>query len=222
MKARPTLLFVFAALLLLASSGTSVSAQTPASAPTREQALKDASKALSKNSRYQYQDVTLTFKPLDFKSCKVSYTFEQVSSLGNENFGRATVDSNSANGTAVNNSSTSRQTTSTVTGNSAGMMSDNNPTFSNREATFFNTKRTTTVDLADVDVDKIAVVTKPKGVLVVFRTLEGKRSITRSSKGNGAVPEQTSGDVLPIVSEKKAAVVKEALANAVHSCREQH
>jgi hypothetical protein len=198
----------------------SVFGQSAPQTITREQALKEASKALSRNARYQNQDVTMTFKALDFKTCKVSYTFEQVSSLGNENFGRASVDSNSAAGSAVNNSSTTRQTVSSVTGNSAGNLSNNDPTFSNREATFFNTKRTTSFDLADIDANSITVVTNPKGVFLSFRTLEGRRTIVRNTKGNGAVPDATSGEVLPIVSEKKAAIVKESLSNAINACRQ--
>lgn len=194
-------------------------AQTDANA-ARDAAIKAVKKELEKNSRYLVQDIVIDFKPMDFKSCKVSYTFQRINSLGSDNFGSATVDRNSATGSAVAASSTSSQTVSSVTGNSAGLRSDNNPTFNNRDASSFNTQRITYLDLGEINAASVAYKAFPDGVRLGFAMIGGRPLIEKRAAGGGAAASTTfSVEFLPIVSEKKAESVKAALLEAIRQCQ---
>lgn len=198
----------------------SVSAQKPdAAPPTKEQALKELRKQLERNSRYQVQEVIINFRAMDFKTCNIKYTFERPDATGGDNFGRAQYDPASPNAVAVNQGSRGTQTTSSVTGNSAGVMSNNDPTFSNRESTFFNTQRTTTMNLADIDTTSFQVVKNNKGTFLTLKTLDGKRTIVRTARGNGATPGESSAEVLPLSGDKKVEEIKQALTQAVTVCK---
>lgn len=211
----------FASFLLLASmvaasgQGTAV----PSAAMTKDQALKELRKSLEKNSRYQVQDIIINFKAMDFKTCNISYTFERPTAIGGDNFGRATVDPASPGSVAVRNSSSSSQTTSSVTGNSAGMMSDNNPSLTNRESSFFNTQKVTTMNLADIDLASIAPASNTKGSFITMKTIQNRRSIVRSARGNGSDPATLSGEALPLVNEKKFETLKQAFTDAITVCQ---
>jgi hypothetical protein len=191
----------------------------PAAPPTKEQALKELRKQLERNSRYQVQEIIINFRAMDFKTCNISYTFERPDATGGDNFGRAQIDPASPSSVAVNQGSRGSQTTSSVTGNSAGVMSNNDPTFANRESTFFNTQRTTTMNLADIDTSSLQVVKNNKGTFLTLKTLDGKRTIVRTARGNGATPGESSAEVFPLSSDKKVDVVKQAIVQAVTACQ---
>lgn len=196
--------------------------QAQANKTTSEnESVKALRKALVKHSRYQFQELTIAFKPRDFKSCEVSYQFEQPGSLGDENFGQATVDRLSPASAAINNTSTTRTVYSPITGNTAGQMSNGNPNFSLREATFFNTNAITSFNLFDLDSELIGIDSSSKGVYLTIKTLDGKSLIEKTPIGNGSSPMKLNFDFLPVVDVKKAEKVKELLVTAIKQCREQ-
>ena len=211
-KFAASLLFTFALFF-------SVSAQTTGA---NNDSVRDLRKSLIKNSRYQFQEIILQFVANDFKSCDVSYRFERSGSLGNENFGQATVDRSSPVAPSINNTSTTRTVFSPITGNTAGQISNGNPSFLLRELTFFNTTTITSLNFSDLDAQAIEIKTSPRGVFLSLKTLESKSSIQKKPTGNGALPLKTSFEFLPIVSQKKAEKVKELLVRAIRQCSEQN
>jgi hypothetical protein len=206
----PVLLIIFGVL-------PAVQAQTVKT----DDSIKELRKALVKNSRYQFQEITLQFTAKDFRSCEVSYGFERAGSLGDENFGQATVERSSPASPTVNSTSTTRTVYSPVTGNTAGQISDRNPNFLLRESTFFNTNAITSFNLSNLNPESIEIKSAPNGIFLVVKTLDGKSSIQKNPNGNGSSPVKTSFDFLPIASEKKAEKVRELLARAIRQCSEQ-
>ena len=209
-------LFVVCAVAI---GSISAIAQTSTDA-ARDEAIKEAKKELQRSSRYLVQDILINFKPMEFKECNVSYTFERANSTGGDTFGPVSVDRNSATGSAVAASSSNSQTMSTITGNTAGMRSDNNPSFNNRDASSFNTQRITHLNLGEIDPASVAFKSFPDGVRLGFRMLGNKPLIEKRAVGGGAAAASTfSVEFLPIVSEKKAESVKAALLAAIKACQ---
>jgi hypothetical protein len=188
-------------------------------AQVNNESVKDLRKALVKQSRYQVQEIVLSFKPKDFKSCEVSYKFEMPGSLGDENFGQATFDRNSTIAPSINNTSTTRTVTSAVTGNTIAIASNNNPIFYLREASFFNNKAVTSFNLSDLNADSLEVKSTSNGVYLILKTFDNKTLITKSVEGKGFTPLNISYEFLPVVSRKKAESVKELFVKAIKQCQ---
>ncbi|MBX3299938.1 MAG: hypothetical protein KF736_10805 [Acidobacteria bacterium] len=206
----------YIAVIALASC-TGIAAQDPAAAA--ESAVREVKKGLANNSRVQIQSITMVFKPLEFKTCKIEYTFERLGSIGNENFGQATVERGSNTAVAARNTTTTSTTMSSVTGNTAAVVSNNNPSFNMSESSFYNSGRITTFDLADIEPNSVAWKKLTDGVFIGFRTVDNKKLIQRHLKGQGTEPEPSSIEFIPIVSEKKAEEIKTALIQAINACK---
>jgi hypothetical protein len=205
----------FASLLFILGLVFSVQAQTTGNA-----SVKDLRKSLVKNSRYQFQEILLQFAANDFKTCDVSYRFERLGSIGNENFGQATLDRSSPVATDINNANSGRKIIESD-GITTRVITRNRPQFPLTQSTFFNTGYVTTFKLSDLNPDAVEITSTSKGVYLSLKTLESKASIQKDPVGSGADPMKTNSEFLPIVSQKKAEKVKELFVRAIKQCSEQ-
>lgn len=208
-KFTASLLFIFGLVF-------SVQAQT-------SDPVKDLRKSLVKNSRYQFQEVTLQFAAKDFKTCDVSYRFERTGSIGDENFGQATVERASTSQTVINTANAGRKTVEDGGGGQTRVITGNRPQYTLTQLTFFNNGYVTNFKLSDLNPDAVEVSKTPNGVYyLTLKTLDSKASIQKTPVGSGAVPVKMNSEILPVVSEKKAEKVKELFVRAIKQCAEQN
>jgi len=207
----------FTSLLFILGLFFSVQAQTT---KTDNDSVGDLRKSLTKHSRYQFQNITLQFAAKDFKSCDVSYQFERIGSIGDENFGPALLDRSSPGSIDINSANAGRKIIESD-GVTTRVISRNLPQYALTQGTFFNTSYMTTFKLSDLNPDAVEITRTSKGVYLSLKTLESKASIEKNPIGSGAVPAKTSTEFLPMVSQKKAEKVKELFMRAIKQCSEQ-
>ena len=183
-----------------------------------KKAIKDLRKKLKKNSRYQYGEFTIIFRPIKFNSCNIKYRFQTIESIGD-----GTASSSVTNSSPLDSYERTRITPDRVVTSRNGGESIL-PGRTNEELNRIVEKQRTQpfvetfFNLGDVDSDSLEILNLPGGIFLSFQIGENKELISKLPS-NGKPKVLKKNDTFPVASKEKAEKLKNSFSKAIKQCQ---
>lgn len=183
-----------------------------------QKAIKDLRQNLTKNSRFQYENFTIIFRPVEFDSCDIKYRFEAIEGIGN-----GTATSSATNSSPLDSYERTRiKPPRFVTGRqgTGSFIPGRKDEERNRQDEIQRSKSfvETLFNLGEVDSNSLEILDLPGGIFLSFQIGANKELISKLPS-DGKNEELKKNEVFPVISKEKAEELKKSFFNAIKQCQ---
>jgi hypothetical protein len=209
--------FWFLSFVICLSLSFSAFSQLPTKVNSQK-AVKELRQNLIKNSRYQYENFTIIFRPVEFNDCNIKYRFETIEGIGN-----GTATSSATNSSPLDSYERTRiQPPHFVTGRegTGSFIPGRKDEERNRQDEIQRSRAfvETLFNLGDVDPNSLKILDLPGGIFLAFQIKENKNLISKLPS-DGKSEEAKKDEVFPVISMDKAEELKDSFFKAIKQCQ---